>query len=209
MRLRLFTIGGVLLGLIILLAATLNAPAASLSDFRSAEEHALQQDKAVASNSQQPCSNPLLRVSAPDRVLQEGETETITVHVTNTDTGECDLTLSLVAPAFTLSPTDNQQLVRLSSTNSADVHWTARAKATGVATIAVTSGNASQQVGVSVVSSNGFLPPQRATLNYVGVILGALLAIGSLLFGMFRQSRKAPEDGKDAAVPASVAPPQA
>jgi hypothetical protein len=206
MRLRLFTISGLLLGLLILLAATLNAPAASLSDFRAAEEHALQQDKAVASNSQQPCSNPLLRVTAPDRVLQEGETETIAVHVTNTDTAECDLTLSLVAPAFTLQPTDNQQLVRLTPTTSADVHWTVRAMTTGTATIAVTSGNASQQVGVSVVSSNAFLPPQRATLNYLGSILGALLAIGSLLFGGLQRSRK---ESEEATVPATSTPPQA
>lgn len=191
MRQRLLTIGGVLLGLVILLAATITAPTAALSDFRAAEQQALQQDKGVASNSQQPCSNPLVRVTAPERVLQEGERETLTIHVTNTDTVECDLTLSLVAPAFTLQPTDNQQLVRLSPTASADVRWTIKPKGTGTTTIAVTTGNVSQQVGISVVSGNAFVPPQRATLNYLGIVLGALLAIGALLFSMIARSRDA------------------
>jgi hypothetical protein len=189
MRLRLLTISGLLLGVLILLAATLTAPTAALAGFRTAEQHALQQDKGVASNSAQPCANPQLRVDAPERVLLESETETVTIRITNTDTVECDLTVSLVAPAFTLQPADNQQLVRLTPTTSATLRWSVRPKGTGTATLAVTTGNASQQVGISVVSGNGFVPPQRATLNYVGILLGALLALGSLLLWSLAWSR--------------------
>lgn len=190
MRLRLLTLCGLLLGVLILLAATLTAPTAALAGFRAAEQQALQQDKGVASNSQQPCANPQLRVDAPERVLLDSETETITIRVTNTDTVECDLTVSLVAPAFTLQPTDNQQLVRLTPTTSANLRWTVRPKGAGTATLAVTTGNASQQVGISVVSGNGFVPPERATLNYVGILLGALLALGSLLLWSLALSRR-------------------
>ncbi len=189
MRLRLLTISGLLLGVLILLAATLTTPTAALAGFRTAEQHALEQDKGVASNSQQPCANPQLRVDAPERVLLESETETVTIRVTNTDTVECDLTVSLVVPAFTLQPADNQQLVRLTPTTSATLRWSVRPKALGTATLAVTTGNASQQVGISVVSGNGFVPPQRATLNYVGILLGALLALGSLLLWGAAQTR--------------------
>jgi hypothetical protein len=181
MRVKLVATFGALIGICMLVAATLTAPTAALAGFRAAEQQALQQDKAVASNSQQPCANPQLRVDAPERVLLDSEAETITIRVTNTDTVECDITVSLVAPAFTLQPADNQQLVRLTPTTSANLRWTVRPKGTGTTTLAVTTGNASQQVGMSVVSGNGFVPPQRATLNYVGILLGALLALGSLL----------------------------
>jgi hypothetical protein len=191
MRLRLLTSGGLLLGVAILLAATLTAPSTALAGFRAADQQARQQDKSVASNSAQPCANPQLRVDAPARVLLDSEAETITIRVTNTDAVECDLTLSLVAPAFTLQPADNQQLVQLSPTASAELHWSVRPKGTGTATLAVTTGNASQQLGMSVVSANGFVPPQRATLNYVGILLGALLALASLLFGGPLSSRDA------------------
>src|SRR5262245_32390375 len=189
MRPRLLTLCRLLLGLLILLAATLTAPAAALADFRAAEQQALRQDKAVASNSQQPCANPQLRVDAPERVLLDSETETVTILVTNTYAVECDITVSLVAPAFTLQPADNQQLVQLAPTASATLRWTVRPKGTGTATLAVTTGNASQQVGISIISGNGFVPPQRATLNYVGILLGALLALGSLLLWSLVLSR--------------------
>ena len=189
MRPRLLTLCGLLLGMLILLAATLTAPTAALAVFRAAEQQALRQDKAVASNSQQPCANPQLRVDAPERVLLDSETETVTILVTNTDAVECDITVSLVAPAFTLQPADNQQLVQLTPTASANLRWTVRPKGTGTATLAVTTGNASQQVGISIISGNGFVPPQRATLNYVGILLGALLALGSLLLWSLVLSR--------------------
>jgi hypothetical protein len=53
-----------------------------------------------------PCSrgaNPQVRIAVPTRLLLEGEAETITTRVTNTDTVECDITLSLVAPALSCS----------------------------------------------------------------------------------------------------------
>ena len=42
-------------------------------------------------------------MSAPIRVLQVSETEAIHVQVTNQDSVECDITLSLVAPDFSSS----------------------------------------------------------------------------------------------------------
>jgi hypothetical protein len=191
MRIRIFSILGLILGLLILVSATLNAPSAALDGYRDAERQARQQDKSVASNSQQPCSNPLVRIDAPDRVLQAGEAEQITIQVTNVDTIECDITVGLVAPDFALQPADNQQLVRLVPAASASIRWTVRAKDTGTATLAVATGNASQQVGVAVISGNGFFPPQRATINYVGIFLGALLVIASLLPWAFPRSRQA------------------
>lgn len=210
MRLRLLTLGGLFIGLVILLAAVLTAPSAALADFRAADQQARQQDKSVASNSQQPCANPQVRVDAPERVLLDSEAETISIRVTNTDPTECDITLSLVAPAFTLQPADNQQLVRLLPTASAKLRWTVRPKGTGTATLAVTTGNASQQVGISVVSGNGFVPPQRATLNYVAILVGALLAMASILLWslpLIPLSRGAGARAAPTSTPASPASP--
>jgi hypothetical protein len=191
MRLRFLALAGLLLGLLILLIATFTAHTAALQSFRDADEQARRQDKSVASNSLQPCANPQVRIAAPTRALLEGEAETITIRVTNTDTVECDITLSLVAPAFTLQPADNQRLVQLTPTTSAELHWSVRPITTGTATLAVTTGNTSEQLGVSVISGNGFAPLQRATANYLGILLGALLSVASLLWWSALQSRGA------------------
>jgi hypothetical protein len=61
----------------------------------------------------------------------------------------------------------------------------------GTSTLAVTTGNTSEQQGVSVLSGNGFAPPQRATANYAGILLGALVAVGSLLWWGALQARGA------------------
>jgi heme exporter protein D len=202
MRVRFLALAGLLLGLLILVVATVTAHTAALQSFRDADQQARRQDKSVASTSVQPCANPQVRLDLPTRVLLEGEAETITIRVTNTDTVECDITLSLVAPAFTLQPADNQRLVQLTPTASAELSWSLRPTATGTSTLAVTTGNTSEQRGVSVLSGNGFVPPQRATANYLGILLGALLAVASLLWWGALQSR-----GARTAPPSAPAPP--
>jgi hypothetical protein len=88
-----------------------------------------------------------VRLDLPTRVLLEGEAETLTVRITNSDTVKCHITLSLVAPAFRLQPADNQQLVQLTPTASAELRWSLRPTATGTTTLAVTTGNTSEQRG--------------------------------------------------------------
>jgi hypothetical protein len=210
MRFRFLAIIGLLLGLLILLIATFTAHTAALQSFRDADEQARRQDKSVASNSLQPCANPQVRIAVPTRVLLDGEAETITIRVTNTDRVECDITLSLVAPAFTLQPADNQQLVQLTPTESMELRWSLRPTATGTATLAVTTGNTSEQLGVSVLSGNGFVPPQHATTNYLGILFGALLAVASLLWWgalQSRAARSAPQSAPNSP-PTSPDPPQ-
>jgi len=191
MRFRFLALGGLLLGLVLLVVSTFTAHTAALQSFREADAQARGQDKSVASTSLQPCANPQVRVSVPTRVLLEGEAETITIRVTNTDIVECDITLSLVAPTFTLQPADNQRLVQLTSTESTELQWRVRPTRTGTATLAVTTGNTSEQVGVSVISGNGFVPLQRASANYLAILLGALLVVASLLWWSALQSRGA------------------
>jgi hypothetical protein len=209
MRFRFLAIIGLLLGLLILVIATLTAHTAALQSFRDADAQARRQDKSVASNSLQPCANPQVRISVPSRVLLEGEAETITIRVTNQDRAECDITLSLVAPAFTLQPADNQRLVQLTPTASEELTWSVRPTTTGTATLAVTTGNTSEQLGVSVLSGNGFVPPQRATANYLGILFGALLAVASLLWWSALQARAARTTPSSAptAPPLSPTPP--
>ena len=62
-------------------------------------------------------------MNAPIRVLMVSQTEAISTQVTNEDSVECDITLSLVAPTFTLQPKDNQRLVQLAPTHSSTVTW--------------------------------------------------------------------------------------
>src|SRR5271165_7616570 len=156
MRVRIFAIIGALIGAFILVVATLSVNGTTLQSFQTLEHQALQQDKGVASTSAQPCANPRLEVNAPIRVLMVSHTEAISTQVTNQDTVACDITLSLVAPSFTLQPKDNQRLIQLAPTASTTVTWRVTPTAVGLATLAFTAGNAAAQIGLSVMSGNGF-----------------------------------------------------
>ncbi len=181
MRIHLFAILAAFIGIIILVVATLTLNTTTIQNFQTLEQQALTQDKGVASTSQQPCANPRLLVTAPTRVLLTSQTEEITLQVTNLDAVECDITVSLVAPSFTLQPKDNQQLLALASAASRTLVWRVTPTSLGLFTLAFTAGNANQQVGINVISGNAFFPAQPQTLNYVGIFFGQLLTLASLL----------------------------
>ena len=180
MRIHIFAIIGALIGAFILIIATLSVNGTTLHSFQTLDQQARAQDKGVASTSAQPCANPRLQVNAPIRVLMVSETEAISTQVTNQDTVLCDITLSLVAPTFTLQPKDNQRLIQLAPTASSTVTWRVTPTAVGLATLAFTAGNASDQIGLSVMSGNGFIPYQSQTFDYLAIFFGFLLTLASL-----------------------------
>jgi uncharacterized iron-regulated membrane protein len=181
MRMRILAILGALIGAFILVIGTLSVNGTTLRSFQQLDQAARQQDKGVASTSAQPCANPRLLVTAPIRVLAQSQTEAISIQVTNQDTVECDITLSLVALNFKLQPADNQRLIALTPTASSTLTWRVAPTAVGLFTLAVTAGNASQQIGFNVVPSNGFIPAQSQTFNYLEIFFGFLLTLASLL----------------------------
>jgi hypothetical protein len=192
MRASIFAVVGTLVGAAILVVATLAVNGTTLHNFQTLDQQARAQDKGVASTSAQPCSNPRIQVSAPIRVLQVSQTEAIRAQVTNQDTVECDITLSLVAATFKLQPADNQRLVQLEPTQSSTLTWSVAPTAVGLFTLAFSAGNASQQIGMNVVSANGFLPFQPQTIDFLGIFFGLLLAIASLVGPVWSSRRSIP-----------------
>jgi hypothetical protein len=190
MRVHILAIVGVLLGAFILVIATLSVNGATLQSFQTLDHQARAQDKGVASTSAQPCANPRLVVNAPFRVLMVSQTEAISTQVTNQDTVTCDITLSLVAPTFTLQPKDNQRLIQLAPTASSTVTWRVTPTAVGLFTLAFTAGNANQQIGLTVMSGNGFIPWQSQTFDYLAIFFGFLLTLGSLVTWLWWPSRR-------------------
>jgi hypothetical protein len=180
MRVRIIAILGALVGALILIVATLSVNGTALHSFQSLDQQARQQDKAVASASAAPCDNPRLEVSEPVRVLAVSQTEAIRTQVTNQDTIECDIIVSLVAPNFTLQPADNQRLLQLKPTQSSTVAWNVTPTTAGLFTLAFTAGNASTQIGINVVSANGFIPLQAQSFDYLAIFFGFLLTAVSL-----------------------------
>jgi len=180
MRVHILALVGALLGAFILIIATLSVNGATLQSFQTLDHQARLQDKSVASTSPQPCANPRLQVNAPNRVLMVSETEAISTQVTNQDTVACDITLSLVAPTFTLQPKDNQRLIQLAPTASSTVTWRVTPTTVGLATLAFTAGNASERIGLNVMSGNGFIPYQSQTFDYLAIFFGFLLTLASL-----------------------------
>ena len=181
MRVRIIATLGALVGTLILIGATLSVNGTTLQSFQTLDQQARAQDKGVASTSAQPCANPRLEVSAPIRVLSVSQTEAIHTQVTNQDTVECDITLSLVTPNFKLQPADNQHLLQLEPTQSGTVTWNVTPTSVGHFTLAVTAGNASEQIGINVVSANGILPLQPQTFYYLAIFFGFLLVVLSLV----------------------------
>ena len=209
MRVRIIAALGVLAGTLILIVATLSVNGATLQSFQTLDQQARAQDKGVASTSPQPCANPRLQVSAPIRVLAVSQTEAIRTQVTNQDTVGCDITISLVAPNFKLQPADNQRLLQLGPTESGIVTWNVTPMSVGHFTLAVTAGNASEQIGINVVSANGIIPFQPQTLDYLAIFFGFLLAVLSLVAWQWwtRESRsRTPRSTQTARTPSSLAP---
>jgi hypothetical protein len=211
MRIRILAIIGALIGAIILVVATLSVNGTTLQSFQTLDQQARLQDKGVASTSPQPCANPRLLMSAPNRVLMVSQTESISTQVTNEDTVVCDITLSLVAPTFTLQPKDNQRLIALAPTASSTVTWKVTPTTVGLATLAVTAGNASEQIGLTVVSGNGFSPYQSQTFDYLAIFFGFLLTLGSLAAWLWWPTRRSTlrKTKTRASTPATPAPPSA
>ncbi|MGO8948769.1 MAG: hypothetical protein ACLQUY_14175 [Ktedonobacterales bacterium] len=210
MRVHIFAILGALIGALILVTGTLSVNGTTLQSYQQLDQQARAQDKGVASTSAQPCANPRLQVNAPIRVLADSQTEAISTQVTNQDTVECDITLSLVAPNFTLLPTDNQRLIALAPTHSSTLTWKVTPTKVGLFTLAVTAGNASEQIGLEVVPANGFIPAQSQTFNYLEIFFGFLLAVASLLvWQLWPTSRKEEKSTPVVAAHPSVSPPQA
>lgn len=183
MRASILTIAGTLVGVLIVVVATLAVNGTTLHSFQTLDQQARAQDKGVASTSAQQCANPRIQVSAPIRVMQVGEAEAIRAQITNQDTVECDITLSLVAPSFRLRPADNQRLIQLEPTQSNTLTWSVTPTTVGLFTLAFTAGNASQQIGMNVMSANGFIPLQPQTFDYLAIFFGFLLAIVCLIVG--------------------------
>jgi len=181
MRMRIIAALGAVVGTLILIVATHSVNGVTLQSFQTLDQQARAQDKGFASTSAQPCANPCLQVSAPIRVLSASQTEAIHTQVTNQDTIECDITLSLVAPNFTLQPKDNQCLLQLEPTQSGTVTWNVTPTSVGHFTLAVTAGNASEQIGINVVSANSIIPLQPQTFNYLAIFFGLLLVVLSLV----------------------------
>ena len=199
MRIHIFAIIGALIGAFILVIATLSVNGTTLQSFQTLERQALQQDKGVASTSAQPCANPRLTVNAPIRVLMVSQTEAISTQVTNEDPVECDITLSLVAPTFTLQPKDNQRLIALAPTHSTTLTWKVTPTTVGLVTLSFTAGNASEQIGLSVMSGNGFIPYQSQTFDYLAIFFGFLLSLGSLAAWLWWPNHKStPKSSKTA-----------
>jgi hypothetical protein len=195
-------------GTLILILATLSVNGTTLQSFQTLDQQARAQDKGFASTSPQPCANPRLQVNAPIRVLWVSQTETIRTQVTNQDTIECDMTLSLVAPDFRLQPADNQRLLQLEPTESGTVTWNVTPMSVGHFTLAITAGNAAEQIGINVVSANGIIPLQPQTLDYLAIFFGFLLAVVSLLAWQWwtRERRhRTPRRTETASTPSSVA----
>jgi hypothetical protein len=190
MRVRIIAALGVLVGTLMLIVATLSVNGTTLQSFQTLDQQARAQDKGVASTSAQPCANPRLQVSAPIRVLSVSQTEAIRTQVTNQDTIECDIIVSLVAPNFTLQPADNQRLLQLQPTQSGTVTWTVTPTSVGHFTLAVTAGDASEQTGINVVSANGIIPLQPQTFTYLAIFFGFLLTVVSLVFGQTWSHRR-------------------
>jgi hypothetical protein len=207
MRASILAVVGALIGAALLVVATLAVNGTTLHNFQSLDQQARSQDKGVASTSAQPCANPRIQVSAPIRVLQVSETEAIHVQVTNQDSVECDITLSLVASDFSLKPTDNQRLIQLEPTKSSTLIWKVTPTTVGLFTLAFTAGNASEQIGMNVISASGFIPFQPQTIDYLGIFFGFLLTIVCLFAWQRWAHRSSAPESREAKSKASVLSP--
>ena len=136
------------------------------------------------------------------------ETEAISTQVTNQDTVMCDITLSLVAPTFTLQPRDNQRLIQLAPTASVTRDLSGTPTAVGLPTLAFTAGNANKLADRPQRHEWQWVRPLSVPdLRLSGDFFGFLLTLASLVAWQWWPNRRTRTPKRTEAAVGTPSPP--
>lgn len=123
------------------------------------------------------CDQVIREASVPRRTMTEQDTQSLTVVLANdSGPGVCETTLYVAAPNFILSPAGTERQVSLEAgATPLTMIWIISPLQTGSFEIAVSAGNQSQTIGVTVTNILGLTAAQAQLLSYLAIFFGPML----------------------------------
>ncbi|MCB8917671.1 MAG: hypothetical protein H6666_07090 [Ardenticatenaceae bacterium] len=134
-------------------------------------------DEVSGANPDIPLSCPDLTMSTnlPRRVMSENESQSLTVALSLAGEVTCEVTLTLLAPDFVVSPAQTVQVLSMSPGDSVIQVWVLQPQRLGTFAVVVSSNRAVETLGLTVTNVLGMTAAQARILSAVGTFLGPML----------------------------------
>ena len=116
-------------------------------------------------------------VTLARRVMALQETQAVTVVLASASVETCQVTVTLNAPNFDLSPPDPRQLVAVGPGQRAEIAWILSPEEVGTFDLILTIGGAITILGVTVTNALGLTAGQLQILSALSTILGPMLTV--------------------------------
>lgn len=149
-----------------------------ISDVRKSEKEAFKLYKTETGHGivmgPEPC---VWEVTAPEKVISENKTFSVTINTKNISGTPCESLISLRAPGFDISPNKESQKVTLDMEKSGAISWILSPRKVGVYEIAVTDDINTETFGISVKNIMGLSAWQAQIAGGIGTLFGPMLTI--------------------------------
>ena len=109
------------------------------------------------------------------RVMALGESQALTVRLANASAETCEVTITLNAPDFQLSPLDPRRQLPVGPARHAEIAWILTPEAVGTFDLVLTVGGAITVLGLTVTNALGLTAGQLQLLSALSSFLGPLL----------------------------------
>lgn len=110
------------------------------------------------------------------RVMALDETQALTIRLASASAQTCQVTVTLNAPDFRLSPLDPRQEITVGPGQRAEVAWLLQPEEVGTFDLLLTIGGAITVLGVTVTNALGLTAAQLQILSALSTFLGPLLS---------------------------------
>lgn len=164
--------GLAILGLVLLLAGAVTMWRLSLG---AAEAIGLDESSGADPGTPLSCPGLTMTTNLPRRVMSENESQALTVALALGGEAACEVTLTLLAPGFVVTPAQTVQLLPMSPGDSVIQVWVLQPQQLGTFAIAISSNSTVETLGLTVTNVLGLTAAQARILSAVGTFLGPML----------------------------------
>ena len=131
------------------------------------------------------------QVKPPEKVISENKSQAIIVETKNTARTECASTISIRAPGFDTSPTDDEQEITHPVKGKGSLSWILTPRKTGTFDIAISDVLNTDIFGITVTNLFGLSTTQAKLFSIFGTLFGPMLTV-PWWWDRFRQRKPTP-----------------
>jgi hypothetical protein len=135
-------------------------------------------------------------VTLDENVLSEDKSKAIVIKATNKAEKECQSIISLHAPGFDISPSKEEQNVKLPTQAKGSLSWIITPRRTGTYELAISDIINTKVFGITVTNTFGLSTFQAKTFSIIGSLFGPMLTI-PWWYERIRQRKPKPETPKE------------